>query len=78
MQPNRYHVEAETSERIALVTHGTFIDCLLKAFFHQLPAQKHYFNHNNTGITRLDFHDKQHMSIRYINRITHLKPEQIS
>jgi 2,3-bisphosphoglycerate-dependent phosphoglycerate mutase len=70
--------QADSSEHIALVTHGTFMDCLLKAFFYQLPTERHYFSHNNTGITRLDFLDKKHVTIRYMNQIDHLKPEQIS
>lgn len=64
-------------ERIALVSHGTFIDALLKALFNQLPARQLYYLHYNTAITRLDF-SSDHLVVRYINRVDHLPPEMIS
>ncbi len=71
-------MQADSSERIALVTHGTFIDCLIKALLNQLPDNRHYHMHNNTGITRVDFLDGDRLLVRYINRVDHLKPELIS
>ncbi len=63
--------------RVAIVTHGTFIDLLLKAFMGQLPNRQYYFTHYNTAITRIDIQEK-HLLLRYVNRIDHLPPEMIS
>ncbi len=63
--------------RIAIITHGTFIDLLLKAFLGQLPNRNFYFTHYNTAITRLDF-STERMIVRYVNRIEHLPPELIT
>ncbi len=63
--------------RIAIITHGTFTDLLLKALLGQLPNRRFFFAHYNTGITRLDFnHDV--FVVRYVNRIEHLPPELIT
>jgi 2,3-bisphosphoglycerate-dependent phosphoglycerate mutase len=70
--------DAETSERIALVTHGTFADCLLKALLNQLPSSQHYFAHYNTAITRVDFIDKHRLRLRFTNRVDHLTAELLS
>jgi 2,3-bisphosphoglycerate-dependent phosphoglycerate mutase len=80
--------QAGSSERIALVTHGTFMDCLVKALLHQLPSNHHYFGHNNTGITRFDFYNQkptelhfmgqERIILRYMNRIDHLTPELVT
>lgn len=63
--------------RVALVTHGTFIDLMLKAFTGQLPNRQFYFTHYNTAITRIDFRG-EHMLIRYVNRVDHLPQEMVS
>lgn len=63
--------------RVAVVTHGTFIDLMLKAFTGQLPNRQFYFTHYNTAITRIDFRG-EHMLIRYVNRVDHLPPEMVS
>lgn len=66
---------AETDERIVIVSHGLFLDALLKAFFNQLPATPHgfFYLHYNTGITRLDFHEKpDDMRLHFLNRVDHL------
>ncbi|MEP7292807.1 MAG: histidine phosphatase family protein [Chloroflexota bacterium] len=63
--------------RIGIITHGTFMDLLLKAFLGQLPNRGFYFSHYNTAITRLDFHE-EYALLRYTNRVDHLPPEMIS
>jgi broad specificity phosphatase PhoE len=63
--------------RVAIITHGTFIDLMLKAFLGQLPNRQYFFSHYNTAITRLDFTEK-HMILRYVNRIDHLPHDMIS
>lgn len=65
-------------EGIALVTHGGFIDALLKALFNLLPNRQIFFHHYNTSITRLDFGRDGHLDLRYLNRIPHLSPELVS
>lgn len=69
---------AETDERIALVTHGGFIDALLKALFNHLPDPHLFFYHYNTAISRIDFRHDGRLGIRYLNRIDHLPAELIS
>ncbi len=69
---------ANTEECIALVSHGTFIDALLKALFNQLPGYHLFYHHHNTAITRIDFDAEGRLHLRYLNRIDHLPPELIS
>ncbi|MEZ4668626.1 MAG: histidine phosphatase family protein [Anaerolineae bacterium] len=67
-----------TNERIALVTHGTFTDVLLKSLLNMLPNHTMRFSHYNTAITRLDFSPDGHVKLRYLNRIAHLPPDMVS
>jgi broad specificity phosphatase PhoE len=69
---------ADSDDRIALVTHGTFTDSLLKALFGQLPSNRQYYHHYNTAITRIDFVDRHRLMVRYLNRVAHLPPEMVS
>lgn len=69
---------AETDERITIVSHGGFINALLKALFNLLPSRELFFHHYNTGITRLDFYGDGRVGVRYLNRSDHLPPELIS
>ena len=74
----RRRAEQDTDACLAIVSHGTFIDSLIKAFFHQLPDRGlHYFN-NNTGITSLDFGHNGTLYLRYLNRTAHLPPHMVS
>lgn len=76
-------VDDTKNERIAAVSHGTFLDSLLKALLGRLPGNDFHFNHYNTGITRIDF-TRSHtdgslfMIIRYTNRVDHLRPDLIT
>lgn len=72
------HRQAATNERIALVTHGTFADVLLKALLNLLPGHALRFNHYNTAITRLDFQPDGLIKLRYLNRVAHLPPDMVS
>jgi broad specificity phosphatase PhoE len=69
---------ADSDERIGLVSHGGFIDVLLKALLNQLPSPHFFFHHDNTAITRLDFSRNGHISLRYLNRVDHLPAELIT
>jgi broad specificity phosphatase PhoE len=66
------------SGRIGLVSHGDFLNGLLKALEDQLPGSGTYWEHRNTGITRLDFEPGGRMILRYLNRVEHLPAELIS
>jgi 2,3-bisphosphoglycerate-dependent phosphoglycerate mutase/probable phosphoglycerate mutase len=61
-----------------MVTHGGFIDALIKALINQLPGNYVFYHHFNTAITRVDFFVDDHLDIRYINRIPHLSQELVS
>lgn len=70
-------------QRIAIVTHGTFMDSLLTAVLGRLPGNEFHFSHYNTGITRLDYsrswRDKTPLLlVRYTNRVDHLTPDLIT
>lgn len=61
---------------IALVSHGTFVDRLLKALFGQdLDTRQVFFQHYNTAVTRVDFRPDGPLVLRYLNRTQHLPPE---
>lgn len=70
-------------ERIAIVSHGTFMDSLIKAIIGRLPGVEFHFSHYNTGITRIDYakswEEKSALTlVRYTNRVDHLTPELIT
>ena len=70
---------ADSGEGIAIVSHGTFIDALLKALFNQLPSRQFYYLHYNTAITRIDFSgDRDRLLVRYVNRTAHLPNDLVS
>lgn len=65
-------------DRVALVSHGTFLDALIKALLgHDFSVQM-YYTHYNTAITRIDFTPGGFLLLRYMNRTEHLTPELIS
>lgn len=70
--------EATMNETIALVSHGTFMDALLKAMFNNLPSSDFYHTHYNTAVTRIDIRQNAETLIRYINRVDHLPTELIT
>jgi 2,3-bisphosphoglycerate-dependent phosphoglycerate mutase len=70
--------QSNSRQRIALVIHGTFADALLKALMNLLPNHDMYFLMYNTGITRIDFRSDGKMVPRYMNRVEHLAPDEIS
>jgi broad specificity phosphatase PhoE len=69
---------AAGDERIAMISHGGFMDALLKAFFHQLPDRRLFYYHYNTSITRIDFRGDGRLDFCYLNRLSHLPPELVS
>ena len=75
--------DSEEDEGIAAVSHGTFMDSLLKALLGRLPGNDIYFNHHNTGITRVDFTPSRSdnsmvVTVRYTNRADHLADNDLT
>ena len=67
----------DSDDGIAIVTHGGFLDLLIKALFRQLPTKPHILNYfsYNTAITRIAFYDGEAV-LHYLNRVEHL-PEDM-
>jgi broad specificity phosphatase PhoE len=76
----RAHREADQEHPsvVAIVSHGTFIDALIKALFRQIPERGFFYFHNNTAITRIDFDKGGSLFLRYLNRTMHLPDELIT
>lgn len=60
--------------RIGLVTHGGFMDILLKALGNQLPGNGINYEHDNTAITRIAI-EPQDVVVEHLNRVEHLPDE---
>lgn len=66
-------------ERIVVVSHGGFMDMLIKGILNQLPTDPShlFYLHYNTAITRFDFYPdsfrgEDQMRLHYLNRVDHL------
>lgn len=70
--------QADANSVIAMVTHGTFIDRLLKALLNVGGVRDFFFFHYNTAITRVDFVSEERLVMRYTNRTQHLPAELIT
>jgi broad specificity phosphatase PhoE len=70
--------QAASEERIALVTHGGFIDALIKALLNQSPSRHVFFYNFNTAISRIDFRKDGRLDVRYLNQVDHLPLELVS
>jgi len=68
---------ASTEERIAIVTHGGFGNCLLHALVNSEPDPGTYFRHQNTAISRVDF-EEDRVNVCYLNRVDHLPTELVT
>lgn len=68
---------AEANERVALVSHGTFLNMLIAHLTFGAPAANVFMSNHNTAISRLDFAADRVM-LRYLNRIDHLPPELVT
>ncbi|MCC7264706.1 MAG: histidine phosphatase family protein [Candidatus Latescibacteria bacterium] len=69
---------ASQGGRIGVVSHGDFLNALLKALEGHLPGTASYWEHRNTGITRLDFEPGGRMVLRYLNRVEHLPADLLT
>jgi broad specificity phosphatase PhoE len=70
--------QAETDERIAIITHAGFTANLIKTFLGILPADDIYYHHRNTAISRIDLNADGILHLRYFNRVDHLPPEMVT
>ena len=80
---HRMAKDCAEDESIAAVSHGTFMDSLLKALLGRLPGKEFYFNHHNTGITRINLLPYGNSSdivvfVRYANRANHLTEDDMT
>ncbi len=67
-----------SDERIVLVSHGGFMDALLKALFKQSPDRHLFYYHYNTAVSRVDLQSDGNLGVQYLNRVSHLPLELIS
>ncbi|PCI19259.1 MAG: hypothetical protein COB68_05575 [SAR202 cluster bacterium] len=72
------HEMAPNEDRVAIISHGGFMNALLTALFGQDPAGQMYYRHHNTAISRISMDGSEVQDVRYVNRINHLSPEQVS
>jgi len=63
---------------VALVSHGTFLDALIKALFGHLPDERHHYFHNNTALSLLDFSRPGRIRLEFLNRTEHLPADLIT
>ncbi len=66
------HQRAGEERRIGLVSHGGFIDALLKALGRQLPGDGLHYDHYNTAITRVHLAPEGRVAVKYMNQVDHL------
>ncbi|MBN2472089.1 MAG: histidine phosphatase family protein [Anaerolineae bacterium] len=75
-----YRVAEETPEiRLALVSHGAFLDRLIRALL-GLPMptpekRRLLYAHNNTGLSKISFTQRWGTLVEYLNRVDHLSPD---
>ena len=75
----RLRDRADEDTVLTLVSHGTFIDRLIKALFQQTKNGRDFFYfQNNTSITCLEFQEKGLVILRYSNYVKHLTEELIT
>lgn len=70
--------QAASEERIAIVSHGGFIDALIKALMNQLPNPQVFYYMFNTAISRIDLRPDGPLDFRYWNWVEHLPKELIT
>jgi broad specificity phosphatase PhoE len=63
---------------VALVSHGYFLNALLKALFGNAHDSRQYYFLNNTGMTGLEYAANGRLELRFHNRTEHLASELIS
>ena len=66
-----------TDDRVAMVSHGAFYNHLMRAIF-GTKDQRIWFVMNNTGISRVNFHEDGQANLIYHNRTDHLPDEMLT
>ena len=69
---------SDTEDRVAIISHGAFINILFKALLDQLPGNHIYYRHNNTGISRISIKKGCTTEVISLNRLDHLPSEMVS
>ena len=69
---------AKSEDRVAIVTHGAFMNALLNAIFGQISEGHMYYRHHNTAISRFYMDGDGRFEVLYLNSTVHLDPESIS
>jgi 2,3-bisphosphoglycerate-dependent phosphoglycerate mutase len=70
-----------TSDRVAIVSHGTFFACIMAAIFRlEIGRGKIWLAKHNTAITRIDHRETEYDStvLVYQNQVSHLPADLIS
>ncbi len=69
---------SDTEDRVAIISHGDFINILFKALLDQLPGNHIYYRHNNTGISRISIQKGSPTEVLSLNRLDHLPSHMVS
>ena len=69
---------AKTEDRVAIITHGAFMNALFNAIFGQISEGHMYYRHHNTAISRFYMDGDGRFEVLYLNSTVHLNPESIS
>ena len=69
---------SNTEERVAIISHGTFMNILFKALLDQLPGNHIYYRHNNAGISRISIQRGNATEVIWLNRLDHLPSDMVS
>ncbi len=64
-------------ERIAIVSHGTFLNLLIQHLLFGRHVPGCHFSNHNTAISRLDLNEDRLM-VRYLNRVDHLSEDLVT
>ena len=72
------HDIASNEDRVAIITHGGFMNALLKALFGQISQEQTYYRHHNTAISRISMDASEAAEVGYLNRIDHLSADLVS
>ena len=69
---------AISDDNIALITHGAFMDMLLKELLGTATSTFVRFRHHNTGITRINLNNDGRLELWGLNQVHHLSNDLIS
>ena len=69
---------AGSEERVAIISHGSIMDLLMKALLGRPHDEQFRYRHVNTAISRLSFTPGSPIRVQSLNLVHHLPPELIS